>query len=70
MVTVFTPEPLLCNLERMVMGLLDEQLAGQPVSTHAWRQANLQRPGTTDGPLADGLKRQQQLATIFMTETL
>jgi hypothetical protein len=47
MVTVFTSEPLLCNLERMGMGLLDEQLAGQPVSTHAWRQANLQR--TTDG---------------------
>ena len=46
-VTVFTLEPLLCDLERMGMGLLDEQLAGQPVSTHAWRQANLQR--TTDG---------------------
>jgi len=36
-VTVFTSEPLPCNLERMGMGLLDEQLAGQPVSTHAWR---------------------------------
>lgn len=47
MVTVFTSEPLPCNLERMGMGLLGEQLAGQPVSTHAWRQANLQR--TTDG---------------------
>jgi hypothetical protein len=46
-VTVFTSEPLPCNLERMGMGLLGEQLAGQPVSTHAWRQANLQR--TTDG---------------------
>ncbi len=66
-VTVFTSEPLLCNLERMGMGRLDEQLAGQPVSTHAWRQANLQR--TTDGPLADGCKRQQRLATVFVTET-
>ena len=37
MVTVFTSELLLCNLERMGMGLLDKQLAGQPVSTHAWR---------------------------------
>lgn len=46
-VTVFTSEPLPCNLERMGMGLLGEQLAGQPVNTHAWRQANLQR--TTDG---------------------
>jgi len=53
MVTAFTSEPLLCNLERMGMGLLDEQLAGQPVSTHAWRWAHLQRP--TNGPLADGL---------------
>jgi hypothetical protein len=51
----------------MGRGLLDEQLAGQPVSTHAWREANLQR--TTDGPLADGFKRQQRLATIFVTET-
>jgi hypothetical protein len=37
------------------------------VSAHAWHQANRQR--TTNGPLADGLKRQQQLATISMTET-
>ena len=37
MVTVFTSELLLCNLERMGMGLLDERIAGQPVSTHAWR---------------------------------
>jgi hypothetical protein len=68
-VTVFTSEPLLCTLERMERGLLDEQpeLAGQPVSTHAWRQANLRR--TTDGPLADGCKRQQRLATVFVTET-
>ena len=35
----------------------NEQLAGQPVSTHAWRWAHLQRP--TNGPLADGCKRQQ-----------
>ncbi len=44
-----TLEPLLvlCTLERMGMGLLGEQLAGQPVSTHALRQAHLQR--TTDG---------------------
>jgi hypothetical protein len=67
LVTVFTSEPLLCDLERMGMGLLDEQLAGQPVSTHAWRWAHLQRP--TNGPLADGCKRQQRLATIFVTET-
>jgi len=67
LVTVFTSEPLLCDLERMGMGLLDEQLAGQPVSTHAWRRAHLQRP--TNGPLADGCKRQQRLATIFVTET-
>ncbi len=67
MVTVFTSELLLCNLERMGRGLLDEQLAGQPVSTYAWRQANVQR--TTDGPLADGGKRLQQLAIFFMTET-
>jgi hypothetical protein len=67
MVTAFTSEPLLCNLERMGMGPLDEQLAGRPVSTHAWRQANLQR--SADGSLTDGCKRQQRLATVFVTET-
>jgi hypothetical protein len=51
----------------MGMGLLGEQLAGQPVNTHAWRQANLQR--TTDGLYAGGCKRQQRLATVFVTET-
>ncbi len=79
MVTVFTSEPLpsSCNLERVRMGLLNEQLAasGQPVSTHARRQANLQRTVTTDGPLpvADGLELERQqhlrLTTFFTTET-
>ena len=44
MATVFTSEPPLCKLERMGMGLLDDQLAGQPVSTHTWHHAHQQRP--------------------------
>ena len=67
MATVFTSEPPLCKLERMGMGLLDDQLAGQPVSTHTGHQTNQQWP--TDGFLTDGWERQQRLATVLMTET-
>ena len=52
MATVFTSEPPLCKPERMGMGLLDDQLAGQLGSAHTWHQANQQR--TTDGFLTDG----------------
>ena len=60
--TVFTSGP-----ERMGTGLLDDQLARQPASTHTWHQARQQR--TTNGLSSDGLERQQRTATVSTAET-
>ena len=62
------PKKTLCNRDRMGTGLLDELLAGQPVSAHASRQAHLQRLRT--GLLSDGLARQQRTVTVFTSEPL
>jgi hypothetical protein len=62
------PDKTLCDLDRMGTGLQDELLAGQPVSTHASRQAHLQRMRT--GPSSDGLERQQRMVTVFTSELL
>jgi hypothetical protein len=51
----------------MGTGLLDELLAGQPVSAHASRQARLQR--MRNGPSSDGLERQQRMAQQRMAPT-
>ena len=59
---------LLGNLERMARGPQDEMLAGRPVSAHASHQAHQQQ--LSNGPLSDGLERQQRVATVSMAATL
>ena len=56
------------NLERMARGPRGEMLAGRPVSAHASHQAHQQQ--LSNGPLLDGLERQQRVATVSMAATL
>ena len=52
----------------MARGPQDEMLAGRPVSAHASHQAHQQQ--LSNGPLLDGLERQQRVATVSMAATL